>query len=207
MKFKILSFDHATWIPDEFCFGNPSPDGKIQFAANKNPHLQWDDFPAGTKSFALICVDKDVPSVGDDVNKDGRTIPITLPRVDFYHWVLVDIPVDVNEILPGTHSNEVKVGGKSSEASPIGIIGLNSYTDFFAGDDNLKGNYFGYDGPCPPWNDERIHLYRFQLYALDVASLNLSGNFTGADAINAMKEHILAVSEWVGIYSLNTNKR
>ena len=31
--------------------------------------------------------------------------------------------------------------------------GVNDYTGWFAGDKDMAGNYFGYDGPCPPWND------------------------------------------------------
>ena len=33
----------------------------------------------------------------------------------------------------------------------------------------MFGDYYGYDGPCPPWNDELVHRYVFTLYALDVA--------------------------------------
>ena len=48
--------------------------------------------------------------------------------------------------------------------------GINDYTGWFAGDKDMAGNYFGYDGPCPPWNDEIPHRYVFTLYALDVAA-------------------------------------
>ena len=42
----------------------------------------------------------------------------------------------------------------------------------------MSGDYFGYDGPCPPWNDALVHRYVFTLYALDVATLGLQGPFT-----------------------------
>ncbi|GIS40711.1 MAG: hypothetical protein Ct9H90mP13_05570 [Pseudomonadota bacterium] len=29
--------------------------------------------------------------------------------------------------------------------------GINDYTKFMAGDPEMQGNYFGYEGPCPPW--------------------------------------------------------
>ena len=35
----------------------------------------------------------------------------------------------------------------------------------------MFGDYYGYDGPCPPWNDELVHRYVFTLYALDVPRL------------------------------------
>ena len=58
-------------------------------------------------------------------------------------------------------------------------MGVNNYTDWFAGDEQMAGDYGGYDGPCPPWNDELLHHYRFTLYALDVPSLGLPGAFGG----------------------------
>ena len=63
----------------------------MTFSDNLNPHLAWSDVPAGTRSLALICHDFDVPSRPDDVNQPDREVPSDLPRVDFFHWVLVDI--------------------------------------------------------------------------------------------------------------------
>ena len=31
-----------------------------------------------------------------------------------------------------------------------GVRGINNYTDWFAGDKEMKGDYGGYDGPFPP---------------------------------------------------------
>jgi phosphatidylethanolamine-binding protein (PEBP) family uncharacterized protein len=45
-------------------------------------------------SFAIICHDPDVPSQGDDVNQEDRTVPASLPRVDFFHWLLFDLPAE-----------------------------------------------------------------------------------------------------------------
>ena len=67
----------------------------------------------------------------------------------------------------------------------------------------MGGHYGGYDGPCPPWNDSILHHYHFTVYALDVASLGLTGPFTGADAQAALSGHVLAEAAHVGTYSLN----
>ena len=67
----------------------------VKLSGNRNPDLSWSGLPAGTKSLAITCHDPVVPSKGDDVNKEGRTIPASLPRVDFFHWVLVDLPAEV----------------------------------------------------------------------------------------------------------------
>ena len=81
--------------------------------------------------------------------------------------------------------------------------GLIDYTGWFGSDPNMAGQYFGYDGPCPPWNDLRLHHYLFRLYALDTPRLVLQGNFSGQDAFNAMRGHIIDEAKMVGVYSLH----
>lgn len=203
MKFTISAFDNGAPIPGKFAFCVPADEGHVTFSDNVSPHMAWSDVPTGTKSFALICVDPDVPSVGDDVNQEGKTVPKDLPRVDFYHLVLVDIPADMREIAEGTLSDGVTPKGKEPGPTAFGVQGINNYTDWFAGDKDMGGNYGGYDGPCPPWNDEMVHHYHFRLYALDVESLGLSGTFGGNDALEAMDGHVLAEAEWMGTYTLN----
>ena len=67
----------------------------------------------------------------------------------------------------------------------------------------MGGNYFGYDGPCPPWNDEILHHYVFTVYALDVPKLAVSGDFACRDALKAMEGHILDRAVLTGTYTLN----
>ena len=67
----------------------------------------------------------------------------------------------------------------------------------------MAGNYFGYDGPCPPWNDEIPHHYVYTLFALDVPRLTVAGVFTGADVRAAMAGHVLGLAAVTGRYSLN----
>ena len=59
----------------------------------------------------------------------------------------------------------------------VGVRGLNDYTKVTASNDAMKGQYYGYDGPCPPWNDELVHHYHFTVYALSVKSLDLPAGF------------------------------
>ena len=100
MKLRSDSFQDGQPIPGEYAFCVIDPKSHVTLSGNRNPHLAWDDVPAGTRSFALICHDVDVPSKPDDLFKDDREIPSTLPRVDFYHWVLVDIPAAKRPSLP-----------------------------------------------------------------------------------------------------------
>lgn len=203
MNFTISSFANGQPIPGEFSFCIPTDDGKATLGPNRSPHFSWSNPPEGTRSFALLCTDPDVPSVADDVNQEGRSVSKELPRITFFHLVLVDMPADLREIGAGELSDGVTARGKAPGQTAFGIQGINSYTDWFDGDADMGGDYAGYDGPCPPWNDELVHRYYFRLYALDVESLGLSGNFRGEDVLEAMKGHVLAEAEWMGTYTLN----
>ncbi len=174
------------------------------FAANRNPHLAWDDVPAGTAAFALLCLDPDVPTVAEMVGRDDVQIPVEQPRTNFVHWAAVDLPADLREIAEGSASDGVVAKGKQQPPGlPGARQGLNSYTDWFAGDAQMGGDYYGYDGPYPPANDLRVHRYFFRLFALDVTTLDLPARFTAADALRAMQGHVLAEASLHGTYSLN----
>ena len=131
-------------------------------------------------------------------------MPLDLPRVEFHHWVVADLPASVTEIAEGSHSSGITPKGKAPGPTPDGgVQGINDYTSWFAGDPDMGGDYGGFDGPCPPWNDERVHAYRFVVYALDVESLGLSGSFTGGQLREAIAGHVLASAELTGLYTLN----
>ena len=204
MKLISNSFADGAKIPAGFAFCAPDAATHATLSQNRNPHLAWSDVPVGTKSFALICHDPDVPSKGDDVNKEDRVVPTALPRVDFYHWVMVDVPASMSSIAAGEFASSVTAKGKPGPAASHGARqGINDYTGWFAGDKDMGGNYFGYDGPCPPWNDAIVHHYVFTLYALDVARCPVEGAFTGPDVRNAIEGHVLAKVRITGVYSLN----
>ena len=203
MKFDVKGFDDGANIPTKFAFGKQDPIDHVALSDNLNPEVSWSDLPNHTKSLAIICVDPDVPSVGDNVNQIDKTVPASLPRVDFYHWVLVDIDPTLKGISEGAVSRGVTPKGKATGVGSFGTAGINSYTDWFVGDGDMGGDYGNYDGPCPPWNDELLHHYHFKIFALDIETLGLTGSFTGADAMAAMEGHILDQAEYVGTYTLN----
>lgn len=208
MKLRSDSFEQGQPIPAEFAFGKPGPDSPCILSDNRNPHLAWSEVPEGTRSFALICVDPDVPSKPDDVNQTGREVPADLPRVDFVHWLLANIPAEAREIVAGSCSEGVTARGKQAPSGPAGSVqGKNDYTGWFAGDADMGGDYLGYDGPCPPFNDALLHRYLFRLFALDVATLELAAKFTMADLHRAMHGHVLAEAVHYGTYTLNPRLR
>lgn len=197
---KVEGVGNNQPISPEYAFCQKDGSGKTKDADNYNPAIAWWDAPKGTKSFALLVVDKDVPQSFDNANQEGKSIAEDAPRQDFYHWVLVDIPATADRIGKGTGSEKLVKTGKPVGKTEAGITGANSFGSF------MKGTFGGYDGPCPPFNDERIHHYHFQLYALDTASLGLSGNFTGQQAKAAIDKHLLAKAESVGTYTTNASR-
>ena len=177
--------------PSTMVFCMPAPTGHVRLGANRSPALRWTAPPPGTRSLALMLFDDDVPADTKDVNQEGRRVAATAPRRRFYHWTVADLPADLRSIAAGAGGAGVVPRGRSAGTGP-GRSGINDYTGFFARDAAMAGTYRGYDGPCPPWNDERTHRYAIQVLALDVRRLPLNNGFTGAQFERAARGHVLA---------------
>ena len=203
MRIWSDSFKPRGPIPAEFAMGQT--DG---FARNRNPHLAWEDVPAGTRSFALLCIDTDAPTVPETVGRSDLEISVEQPRAEFVHWAMVDMPTDLRVIAAGSCSDGVTAHGKQHPPGPAGARqGRNDYTGWFAGDPDMAGDYLGYDGPYPPFNDLHVHRYFVRLFALDAPSLALAEGFTAADVFHAMHGHVLAEAAVHGTYSLHPAPR
>ena len=127
-----------------------------------SPPLAWSGVPEGSQSLVLIIDDPDAP--------DPRA-----PKMTWVHWVLYNLPPDV-EGLPE---------GVASTALPEGTLeGLNDW------------RRTGYGGPCPPIGR---HRYFHKLYALDIRLPDL-GKPTKAQVETAMTDHILGQAELVSTY-------
>ena len=212
MRLWSNSFIEGGVIPPECAFAQIDPANHVRYAGNRSPHLAWDEVPQGTQSLALFCRDVDAPSHRNDVNREGKVVAADLPRVEFFQWTLVDIPVVIRSLAEGAFSTRVTPHGKPGPLVPFTIKngtehqlrqGLNDYTAWFANDPDMAGDYYGYDGPYPAWNDMRPHAYLFCMYALDIARFALEGRFTGAEARHAICGHILDEAQVFGVYSLN----
>ncbi|MGK0364741.1 MAG: Raf kinase inhibitor-like YbhB/YbcL family protein [Saprospiraceae bacterium] len=105
---------------------------------NVSPQLSWANAPEGTKSFAITMYDPDAPT-----------------GAGFWHWVVFDIPADINELVTGAGNIELK-------KTPKGAI--QSVTSYGAQ---------GFGGPCPPVG-HGIHTYIITVHALKTASLGLN---------------------------------
>ena len=93
------------------------------------------------------------------------------PAGTWVHWVLFNLPAGTSQLAQG------KNGG--------GTEGKNDF------------NKIGYGGPCPPRGS--THRYYIKLYALD-KSLDLKAGATKAQLESAMKGHILAQGQLIGVY-------
>jgi Raf kinase inhibitor-like YbhB/YbcL family protein len=202
MRLKSDSIENGKPIPATYAFmeiGEP-----IKPAGNVTPHLAWTEVPASAKSFAIAVIDTDVPSKPDDVNVEGRDVPRHLPRVEFVHWLMANIPLECRELGEGACGEGVVARGKKDPIGPPGSVqGLNDYTSWFKGDRDMEGHYHGYDGPCPPWNDSIAHRYHFHVYALDVDTVSLENGFSLADLRDVIKGHVVGEAVITGTYSLN----
>lgn len=173
-------------IPMKHALCEATPDGKSTAGENLRPAMRWSGAPEGTQSFAVLVTDPDVPADFTDAGKDGKVVKQDAPRQLFYHWALADIP-----------ANTTSIPGAPSDQNPaFGVPAKNSLGAY------LPNAHF-YGGPCPPWNDERLHHYSYSVFALDVASLNLKNDATAQDLEKAMKGHVLATGNVTGTYSLN----
>lgn len=208
MRLTTDSFDEGGAIPDRHGLARPIDGGPVTLSDNVSPQLAWEGVPDGTLSLAIICHDPTVPSRPDDVNKEDREVPSDLPRVDFFHWVVVDLPPTLTGVAEGEFADGVVPGGQQVAEGPYGCRqGLNDFTGWFSGDPQMEGRYYGYDGPAPPWNDSIIHNYVFTVYALDVERLELPDDFTGSDVLAAMEGHVLDSASVSGTYTQNARLR
>lgn len=129
--------------------------------------------------------DKVSPALALSAVPNARSLVLMLEDPDaqapkpFVHW-LIALPA-------GTTSLPADIAKTGQPAEVAGAVqGANS------------PGTVGYYGPRPPMGDPPHH-YHFQVFALD-AALNLPPGFTRTAALKAMRGHILARGETVGLY-------
>lgn len=203
LNLTVEGIENGQPIPAEYAVCVPTADGKSDNTGkNLRPTIYWSGVPEGTKSFAVFIMDPDVPADFTDAGKEGRVIAETAKRQDFYHYAVVNIPVEA-AMLAGSNADKNPSYGTEIPND----MGLNGYVPTPA----------AYGGPCPPWNDQRVHNYHFVVLALDKdAPVNILrepiGNPKPADDPMTAKhtfgrlitsKHVLARGTVVGTYTLN----
>ncbi|WP_423227112.1 hypothetical protein [Paraburkholderia hospita] len=79
MRLKSNSFPNGGIIPDTFPFTTSPPHECTNLGDIRNPSLAWSGVPDGTRSFAIVCHDRDVPSRAGDVNQEGARLMLPFP--------------------------------------------------------------------------------------------------------------------------------
>ncbi|MEM9722190.1 MAG: YbhB/YbcL family Raf kinase inhibitor-like protein [Bacteroidota bacterium] len=90
----------------------------------------------------------------------------------WWHWQVINIPTSATEI-------PAKAGDVTQDLMPKGAVQIQ--TDY--------GTY-GYGGPCPPEGDAP-HQYVLTLYALDLASLELTKDTSSAIVGYMINSHVI----------------
>ncbi len=124
--------------------------------SNSSPQLSWVNAPAGTQSFAVTMYDVDAPTGSG-----------------FWHWVIVNIPVNTTELKEGAGDAKATIAPKGS---------LQTIND---------AGFPGYLGPCPPQSDP-AHKYIITIYALKTAVLGTSLSSTAALTCFMLNQQVLA---------------
>ncbi len=131
---------------------------------NKSPELSWKNAPEGTKSYAITMYDPDAPTGSG-----------------WWHWLVFDIPADINQLVTG--AGNVELGLAPKEA-------VQSVTDYGAK---------GYGGPCPP-EGHGLHQYIITVYALKTNKLGLDENTNAAVVGYYLSSNTLAKASIVAYY-------
>lgn len=138
------AFMHNEVIPEDYtCDG-----------VNVSPPIEFEEVPSAAKSIVLIVDDPDAPTG------------------DWVHWVVWNIPTDIEKIPEG-FAPEQCVEGRND-------FGTNQY-----------------GGPCPPSGE---HRYYFKAYALDTL-LDLPIETEKSGLLEAMEGHVIEQAEIVGRYA------
>jgi len=149
---KSSAFDNGAEIPARYtCKGD-----------DVSLPLNWEGVPEASRSLVLIVDDPDAPDPG-------------APKTVWVHWVLCNIPPDINSLAEHI---------TSATLPPGAIEGINDW------------QRLGYGGPCPPIGR---HRYFHKLYALDIELEGLNRP-TKADVEAAMQGHIIEQAELIGTF-------
>ncbi|QKN82471.1 kinase inhibitor [Scandinavium goeteborgense] len=131
---------------------------------NISPQLSWAHAPEGTKSFAITAYDPNAPTGSG-----------------WWHWTVVNIPVNIHVIAAGA-------GDKGQKTLPASAVqGRNDF------------GYSGFGGACPPEGD-RPHPYQFTVWALKTDKLPIDSDTSGAMVGYMLHSNVIAKAELTANY-------
>lgn len=157
--FTLLSSNMDGQMTDEQVFNGFGCTGK-----NVSPALSWKNAPEGTKSFAITVYDPDAPTGSG-----------------WWHWQVVNIPVNVNKLVKNAGNPEKKLMPKGA---------MQIVTDY---------GKPGFGGACPPKGDAP-HRYIFTVYALKTEKLDVTENTSSAIVGYQLNSYALAKASIISYF-------
>jgi len=155
----------STDIADDVPLKSPQVSGIFGAGGEDvSPQLSWHGFPTATRSFAVTCHDPDAPTGSG-----------------FWHWAVVDIPVDVTVLAAGA-------GDADGAGLPEGAITLPN-----------DAGLVRYLGAAPP-EGHGVHHYQFVVHAVDVERLGVPKGATPAFLGFNLFSHTLAQARITAVY-------
>ncbi len=126
--------------------------------------------------------DVSIPLEWNDIPDKTQSIAIIMDDPDapfgtFTHWIIFDISKNKHFLSEGVPQKPILEDGSKQGRNDFGNI--------------------GYNGPKPP--SGKVHHYHIKIYALDTI-LNLQPGITSKAFFRAIKGHILAEGELIGLF-------
>jgi|GEM_PF-871119 len=134
---------------------------KVSGGENISMPLSWRNAPENTKSFVVAVIDHH---------------PVAN---NWVHWVVINIPNNINSIPEGASGTTKMPQGSRELANTAG--------------------YVGYGGPAAP-PGTGPHGYEATVYALDVDRIDLSGYVTESQLESALRGKIIASARTTGMF-------
>jgi Raf kinase inhibitor-like YbhB/YbcL family protein len=123
--------------------GQPIKDDQVNALGDTSPQLSWTGAPEGTQSFVVTCFDPDAPTPSG-----------------FWHWVVVDIPADVDSLDAGA--------GADDDSLPPGA--------FHVRNDGGGKSFMG----AAPTQGDQVHRYFYVVHAVGEPTLGVDANASPA---------------------------
>jgi probable phosphoglycerate mutase len=200
MKLWSDSWANGERIPERHAAGRlDTPEGAT-FSDNVSPHLAWSDLPgrhplAGPDLPRLRRAEQGRRRQPGRPRSAGRPARGSTSSTGCWSTCRQRQLDRRRRLQPGLQRARQARPDGGGGGFTMARQGINDYTGWFAGNAEMAGDYYGYDGPFPPWNDSLIHHYVFTLYALDVARAPVEGRFAGAALRQAIYPHVLGAGD------------